>query len=124
MPRVVHFEISADNPERAVQFYQKAFGWKIEKWQAPQEYWLITTGPDKEPGINGAIMKRPDPKASIINTIGVPSIDESIAKVNKNGGKVVTEKMQIPDIGIFAYCLDTEGNTFGILQPQMPAAKK
>ena len=68
-------------------------------------------------------MKRPDPKASTINTISVTSIDESIAKVNKGGGKVTTEKMPIPGIGIFAYCLDTEGNTFGILQPEMPAPK-
>jgi predicted enzyme related to lactoylglutathione lyase len=32
MPRVVHFEIPADDTGRAVKFYQKVFGWKIEKW--------------------------------------------------------------------------------------------
>lgn len=62
MPRVVHFELSADNPDRAVKFYTKVFNWKIEKWAGPQDYWLITTGGEKEPGINGAIMQRSDPK--------------------------------------------------------------
>ena len=64
MPRVVHFEIHADDPERAVNFYQDVFGWQIVKWEGPQDYWLITTGPDDEPGINGGLMKRSDPSAS------------------------------------------------------------
>ena len=29
MARVVHFEITADKPERAVRFYEQALGWKI-----------------------------------------------------------------------------------------------
>ena len=121
MPRVVHFELSADNPEREIQFYTKVFGWKIEKWKGPQDYWLITTGPDKQPGINGAIMRRPDPKATTINSIDVPSVDDFSTEITKNGGKVVTPKMPIPGIGYFAYCQDTEGNTFGIMQSDQSA---
>ena len=58
MPRVVHFEICADDPERAVNFYQSTFGWKIRKWDGPQEYWVIITGNDDEPGINGGMVHR------------------------------------------------------------------
>lgn len=116
MPRVIHFELNADNPDRAVKFYQDAFDWKIEKWSGPQDYWLITTGSDKEPGINGAIMRRMSPGATTVNTIDVPSIDAYMAKVKKSGGKVITEKMSIPGVGYFCYCQDTEGNTFGIMQ--------
>lgn len=58
MPRVVHFEIDAEKPERAVKFYEKVFGWKIEKWKGPVDYWLITTGKEKEPGIDGGLAKR------------------------------------------------------------------
>jgi predicted enzyme related to lactoylglutathione lyase len=58
VPRVIHFEIHADDPKRAVEFYKKVFGWKISKWEGPAEYWLVTTGDDKQPGINGAIMHR------------------------------------------------------------------
>jgi predicted enzyme related to lactoylglutathione lyase len=116
MPRVVHFEIHADDPERAVKFYQKVFGWEIVKWEGPQDYWLITTGPDDEPGINGGLMKRMDPSASTWNFIEVPSVDEFTAKVVESGGKVVVPKTAIPGVGYQAYCQDTEGNVFGVHQ--------
>lgn len=121
MPRVIHFEINCDDPERAVKFYTRVFDWKIDKWEGPMDYWLITTGPDNLPGINGAIMKRQDPSAQTINTVDVPSVDDFIAKIKKAGGKALTEKMPIPGIGYFAYCQDTEGNTFGIMHPDMSA---
>jgi uncharacterized protein len=117
MPRIVHFEINVDNPERASKFYTDTFGWKFQKWDGPSEYWMVTTGPDAQPGINGGMMKRPHPGATTVNTIGVASVDESIAAVTKNGGKVVLPKTAIPTIGWFAYCADTEGNQFGVMQP-------
>jgi uncharacterized protein len=122
MSRVVHFEINVDNPERAAKFYSDTFGWKFDKWGGPSEYWLVTTGPDGQPGINGGMMKRPHPGAATVNTIGVGSVDEAVATVTKNGGKVVMPKTAIPTIGWFAYCTDTEGNQFGVMQPD-PNAK-
>ncbi|WP_455368196.1 VOC family protein [[Eubacterium] cellulosolvens] len=116
MPRVVHFEISADEPDRAEKFYRETFGWKIEKWEGPVDYWLITTGEESEQGINGAIKKREQPQQSTTNTIEVPSIDEFIKKVDQNGGKVLMPKMTIPGIGYHTYCQDTEGNVFGIME--------
>lgn len=121
MPRVIHFEICADNPERAVKFYSDVFNWKINSWGGPQEYCLADTGDPKEMGINGAIMKRTEPGKTTINTIGVSSVDEYMAKVKKGGGKVITQKMPIPGIGYFAYCQDTEGNTFGIMETDTSA---
>ena len=58
MPKVIWFEIPADDPGRAAKFYEDVFGWKVEKWDGPFDYWLVTTGPDDEPGINGAIMTK------------------------------------------------------------------
>lgn len=116
MPRVIHFEINVDNPDRAAKFYSDTFGWKFQKWGGPTEYWLVTTGEDSQPGINGGLMKRPHPGASTVNTIGVTSVDDAVATVTKNGGKVVMPKTAIPTIGWFAYCTDTEGNTFGVMQ--------
>ncbi len=122
MPRVIHFEINVDNPERATKFYADTFGWQFQKWGGPTEYWLVTTGPDAQPGINGGMMKRPHPGSSTVNTIGVASVDDAIATVTKNGGKVVMPKTAIPTIGWFAYCTDTEGNTFGVMQSD-PSAR-
>ena len=79
------FEISADDPERAVKFYGKVFNWKIEKWD-PFEYWMVTTGKDDEPCINGAIMPN-DFDVSVMNTIRVDNYDKSAEKIVNAGGK-------------------------------------
>lgn len=115
MARVVHFEVNADDPERAVKFYEKAFGWQISKWAGPMDYWMVKTGEDNEPGINGGITRRME-KATTVNTIDVPSVDESVKKIEQAGGSVVAPKMPVPGVGYMAYCLDTEGNVFGIMQ--------
>ena len=121
MSRVIHFEIPADNPERAAEFYREVFGWQFQKWQGPQEYWLITTGPEGQPGINGGLLRRTNPGAGTVNTIGVASVDKCVAAIEKKGGKIVVPKMAIPGVGYLAYCMDTEGNTFGILEADQAA---
>jgi predicted enzyme related to lactoylglutathione lyase len=123
MPRVIHFEIPADDPQRAVKFYETAFGWKINSWGGPMEYWLCSTGPESEPGIHGAIGRRDANMPNTTNTLAVPDVEEYKKKVVQAGGKVVSpQTMTIPGVGYFVYCLDTEGNLFGILQGD-PAAK-
>lgn len=121
MSRVVHFEIHVDDTGRATKFYTDTFGWKFQKWDGPQEYFLISTGPDSEPGINGGLMKRRDPAGSVYNTIKVDSVDDCIKKVEKNGGKIVVPKMAIQGVGYLAYFTDTEGNLFGIMHDDTSA---
>jgi predicted enzyme related to lactoylglutathione lyase len=121
MPRVVHFEINADDPERAIQFYTNVFGWKVQKWAGPVDYWLIMTGDGKEPGIDGAITPRTDPPEATVNTVDVSSIDECVTKVKENGGTVIVPKMPVPGVGWLAYCKDTEGNTFSMMQSDINA---
>jgi predicted enzyme related to lactoylglutathione lyase len=122
MPRVVHFEIDAEKPERVMKFYEKVFDWKIEKWKGPIEYWLIMTGNEKEPGIDGGLSKRTEGEPSTVNTIDVPSLDEYIKKVKSNGGIITRPKMAVPGVGWMAYFKDTEGNVFGMMQSD-PSAK-
>jgi predicted enzyme related to lactoylglutathione lyase len=116
MSRVIHFEIPASDPERAANFYKKAFGWKIEKWPGPMDYWMVTTGTDGAPGINGGLLRKQAPTVATTNTIGVESVDGAVAAVQGAGGKLVVPKMPIPTIGYFAYCEDPEGNLFGVMQ--------
>jgi uncharacterized protein len=120
MPRVVHFEIPVDDAERATAFYRDVFGWSITKWDGPMDYYLVRTGPDDEPGINGALYPRGE-TTSVVNTIGVPSVDEYVKKVEAKGGKVVMPKSPIPGMGYFANLLDTEGNLFGIFEEDSSA---
>ncbi len=118
MPRVVHFEIPADEPERAIKFYENVFGWKVTKWEGPLDYWMVTTGEDGEPGINGAIMTK-EMGTMVRNTIGVDSFEKFAKKIEMEGGKMVTEKMNIPGIGDMAAFQDTEGNISVIMEPKM-----
>lgn len=115
MHRVIHFEIPADDPERATRFYGDVFGWTFTKWEGPQEYWLVTTGKKEDRGIDGGILRRM-PGAVVCNTIDVPSLDDAVRRIEEKGGKTVVPKMTLPGVGDIAYCQDPEGNVFGIIQ--------
>jgi predicted enzyme related to lactoylglutathione lyase len=128
MPRPIHFEVHAADPKRAIDFYSALFGWSFQQW-GDQPYWLIGTG--EGPGIDGGLMPRegrspdpaaPDPVISWVCTVDVADVDASVAKAQSLGGIVAVPKMAVPTIGWIAYCKDTEGNIFGMLQSDRSAA--
>ena len=119
--RVIHFEIPADDPQRAVDFYTRVFDWTFQKWAGPQDYWLVTTGASQEPGINGGLLKRQHPGMSTVNTVQVTNLDQTVAQIEKAGGHTVVPRMAIPGVGHLAYCSDTENNVFGVMQPDADA---
>jgi predicted enzyme related to lactoylglutathione lyase len=108
MPSIVHFEIPAEDLQRAKDFYSKLFGWKIESWQG-MDYMMIDTY-----GLGGGMMKRMHPDQQITDYFGVPSVDEYSAEVEKLGGKILVPKKAVPGMGYFVICMDTEKNVFGI----------
>ena len=128
MGRVTHFEIHAADTDRAAAFYTALLGWQFQKWGGPMEYWLVTTGPDGTPGINGGLMKRQHPLSGNDGVIGyvctamVDDLDGLLAKAPQLGGGLALPKMPVPGIGWLAYLKDTEGNVFGVMQPDPAAA--
>jgi len=124
MSRVVHFDIVAQDPARASKFYESVFGWSIQKWDGPTDYWLVSTGPSEQPGIDGGIMQVDENWPGIINTIDVDSVDATVATITQHGGQVVHPKMPIPGVGWLAYCKDTEGNLFGIMEADEAAGSR
>jgi uncharacterized protein len=126
IPTIVHFEIPADDVERARKFYSILFGWKIEKMEVKKDgetmdYWVISTssrGNSNEekssPSLEGGLIKRQHPQQPNLNYISVPSIDEYSNKVKELGGKIVLPKTEITDYGFFAVCIDTENNAFAL----------
>jgi len=115
MPRVAHFDINARDPQRAMDFYSKVFGWRFEKWAGPMDYWMCRTGSD-EPGIDGGMAIRDERSPPMYFTLSVIGIDGYIEKVEANGGKVLQGKMAIPGVGWFAMVMDTEEMPFGLME--------
>ena len=113
--RTIHFEITADQPERAADFYRQTFGWTITKWDGPVDYWLVSSGEGL--GIDGAIMPRGHDQA-VINTIQIEgSLEDAVARVENANGTQIDEIHTIPNVGRFTYVRDTEGNVFGMMEP-------
>jgi predicted enzyme related to lactoylglutathione lyase len=131
MSRVVYFEIQAEDVERAQTFYSAAFGWAFED-QTPytgSPYWTIVTGPEDQPGINGGLVPRPASAPALgqgtnafVCTIGIGDYDETERRILEAGGQVALPRFALPGMAWQGYYLDTEGNTFGIHQPDPEAA--
>jgi predicted enzyme related to lactoylglutathione lyase len=122
MDKIVHFEIPADDLSRAKKFYTTVFGWNMNE-MPEMEYVMVGTtesdenGMPKQPGaINGGMLKRQDPVRHPVVTIDVESMDDALARVKKNGGQVVREKLPVGDMGFAAYFRDSEGNVIGLWQ--------
>ena len=131
MSRVIHFEIQAEDVQRAVGFYTAVFNWRVEDWSeyAGSPYFGVTTGPEDQPGINGAIMRRPGanppvggPVAGAVLTVGTDDFDATAARIAEAGGTVALEKQALPGMAWQGYFHDTENNVFGVHQPD-PDAK-
>jgi uncharacterized protein len=131
MPRVVHFEIQAEDVERAKTFYAAAFDWSFEDYSqfTGSPYWGVVTGPQDEPGINGGLLPRPAPAPALgqgtngfVCTVQVEDYDATERRILDAGGQVALPKMALPGTAWQGYYLDTEGNTFGIHQPDPEAA--
>ncbi len=116
MGRVIHFEIVADDAERISKFYEQVFGWRVQKWNGPIDYWFLMTGDEKEPGIDGAFGMRQSQDDVTVNTIDVSSVEETVEKIKAHGGEIVRPKQAVPGVGYLAYFKDTEGNLWGIMQ--------
>jgi predicted enzyme related to lactoylglutathione lyase len=116
MNRFTHFELATDDLEKTAAFYREVFGWEIQKWEGPVDYWLVTTGDASTPGINGGLMLSGGPLIGTVNTLEVDDIDAAIAKVLAHGGEIALPKGAIPGVGYQAYIKDNCGIIVGLHQ--------
>ena len=127
---IVHFEIPADDTERAAKFYREMFGWKLNRWENPNgmEYWMVETVPTDEkgmptrPGVNGGMMRRMYPGQQPVNYIAVESVDDAVAKAERLGAKVMMGKTPVPGMGWFAQLTDPEGNVIAVWETDPASA--
>jgi predicted enzyme related to lactoylglutathione lyase len=132
---IVHFEIPADQPERAAQFYRDLFGWEISKWEGSAdqregfEYWMVRTVPTDDkgmptrPGVNGGLMRRMFPGQAPVNYIVVENVDDYVRRAQKLGAKLMMEKTPVPSMGWFAQLTDPDGNVFAIWETDSNAGQ-
>jgi len=118
------FGITVDDVPRARRFYEQVFAWRFEPW-GPPDFYLIHTGDEKAPGVQGLMHKRREPvngtgMTGFECTIEVQNIDETIRAIESAGGKIVMAKFHIPTVGTGVYFNDTEGNFVGAMQPEKP----
>lgn len=130
MNKVVHFEIAVADFEKAKKFYGAVFDWKFVSWGENADYIIIQTAKTDDKGmlqeygaINGGMYLRQTPIAqgegenAFVCTVQVEDVDQTLKKVEENGGKIVMSKKEIPMVGYSARCTDLDGNKFGLLQP-------
>lgn len=120
--RVVHFEVPTSDSTASRKFYQTVFGWKLNKWEGPMEYYLITTGEAGTPGIDGGLGGAANEFKGTVNTLDVENLDEVLRQVEANGGQIIMPKDEIPGVGWLAYVREPGGAVFGLMQA-MPGSQ-
>ena len=113
------FAIHVDDVDRARKFYEAVFGWTFEPW-GPPGFYLIHTGDDASPGIQGLMHTRQVPRTGTgLNgfepSFSVDDVDAVLERVVANGGTVTMPKAVIPTVGALVRFLDTEGNDVGAM---------
>src|SRR5919106_3434528 len=116
MPKISYIYFSADDPNRAINFYSKVFGWQINKWEGPMEYWQIKTGENNEAGIDGGMSRRDRIGQWTTPFINVSELDKYKDKIQTEGGKIIQPKTSISGIGYMLLFKDTESNPIGLFE--------
>jgi predicted enzyme related to lactoylglutathione lyase len=121
MPRVVHFEIVSEDPERAMRFYSELLDWSFSTVEGHANYWRIRTGPDGEPGIDGGLTRpyfeAPEFAAGRwICTVEVESLDGYPERIEACGGTIAVPRFAIEGVGSMLHARDPDGNVFGLIE--------
>ena len=116
------FAIHADDVDRCRRFYEAVFDWHFEPW-GPPDFYLVHTGNEQEPGVQGLMHKRQEPRGSggpncFECTIAVNDLDAVTEAVEKHGGRIIMKRAPIPTVGILTKFEDTEGNVLGAMAYQ------
>lgn len=123
MPRISYLDFTADEPERAIRFYEKVFAWEFTKWDGSLEYWQLKTGDQSEPGIDGGLAKRDKPSESLTPFINVDSVEKYSLLIEENDGKILQPRTAIPGVGYMAVFQDTEKNILGLMEEDPTASQ-
>jgi predicted enzyme related to lactoylglutathione lyase len=118
MSHAIHwFEIFVSDMERAVRFYQTMLGIELRRAEEDSRPMAIFQSAAKD-GIGGALVRQqgrePTDSGVIVYLDADGKLDDSLARVERAGGKVVMPRTDIGPPGFIALVRDTEGNLVGL----------
>jgi uncharacterized protein len=120
MGKVIHFELFTDDVAGLADFCREVFGWRVENWQGPGDYFLTDGG--EGVGVNGAISTFGSAgNQPTVVTVSVDDLESAVAKIIAKGGKRVSEAQEVPGVGMFSYVSIPGGTVLGLMQ-ETPAA--
>lgn len=108
-------EIPVTDFDRAIAFYSTVFDTELQRVDGEENPMAMSQTADKT-GVAGHLYPgkpAPEGTGSTIHFASPDSVEAALKRVEKAGGKVMSDVLSIPD-GRFAYCLDPDGNSIGI----------
>lgn len=119
--RVTHFETYGEEPAKLADFYRKALGWQIEQMPGVN-YWRVQTGATEGPALHGGLTSRPIPDLNgWLLFVNVPSLDETVARLQHLGGSIVRLKTAVPRTAWVTIVSAPAKNIFGVWQADTTA---
>ncbi len=115
---IVHYELQAEDADRAQAFWGGLFGWEFGGAMPGMDYRMARISDTAGVAIFPSEQLQGHPNVYH----AIDDIDASAAKVRELGGQA-GDKTPVPGHGWFAACKDTEGNAFHLWQQDSPAGQ-
>ena len=112
-------ELASSDPDGAIAFYRKHFGWDQEGSMPMGEMGDYKFVQHNGVGI-GAVMRRPQQMPMSLWTyyIGVDDIDRAASAITAGGGSIFNGPMEIPGGEYALNAADPQGASFGLVGPR------
>jgi predicted enzyme related to lactoylglutathione lyase len=112
-------ELSTSDPDSAVGFYTRNFGWTQEGAMDMGEYGQYRFVQKDGVGIGAIMARMPEMPVSLWTFyIGVDDIDRAASAITGNGGSILNGPMEIPGGEFALNGMDPQGASFGLVGPR------
>jgi predicted enzyme related to lactoylglutathione lyase len=108
---IVHIELPSRDFARSATFYAKLFGWKTDGVQSGGHLLVDLPGGVQGSWIRDALAQAPGP----VPFVAVSDVDKTLAEAEKQGGRILVQRMTLANRGVFGLIADCDGNVLGVI---------